>query len=79
MPFSYHTRYLYHATHIARDFYLLAMNDVFRFRLNSHYSVINDKMHEGAVIQTTVIIQLWMKFLLINNANIRKYYFAIKW
>lgn len=62
-----------------KGFILLALNNVLKFRLNSDYSVINDKMHENTVIQATVIIQLLMKFLLINNANIRKYYFAIKW
>lgn len=62
-----------------KGFILLALNNVLKFRLNSDYSVINDKMHESTVIQATVIIQLLMKFLLINNANIRKYYFAIKW
>lgn len=63
-----------------KGFILLALNNVLKFRLSSdYYAVINDKMHESTVIQATVIIQLLMKFLLINNANIRKYYFAIKW
>lgn len=62
-----------------KGFILLALNNVLKFRLSSDYAVINDKTHESTVIQATVIIQLLMKFLLINNANIRKYYFAIKW
>lgn len=62
-----------------KGFILLALNNVLKFRLNSDYSAISDKMHESAAVQAAVIIQLLMKFLLINNANIRKYYFAIKW